>query len=151
MEAKLIKDYFTRSTITIDSLSSVKEAIDVIFLNKLRHLPVVDTENIVVGMISDRDILPLIRVFGEEAEMLRKTEVQTIMTTDVQVISSDESLATAAQMMVDGSFHALPVVDNQKLAGIITSTDLLRTLIEEENPQFGNGQNFIPTDFSEQD
>lgn len=149
MESRLIKDYFTQNIITIDSSLNIKEAIDIMMLNKLHHLPVVNQERIVVGMISDRDILPIIRVLGEEAEKLKKTEVEVIMTKDVQVISADESLEAAAQMMLDGFVHALPVVDNQKLVGIISSTDILRVLVEGDSMAYNRLPDFTSPETSE--
>ena len=54
------------------------------------------------------------------------------MTTDVVTVSPDNHIETVAALMVDNSFHTLPVVENDRLVGIIGKADVLRTLLPEE-------------------
>ena len=96
-----------------------------------RHLPVI-RDNRVVGILSDRDIL-LHSKAGKHGEiMVPKKEVGSVMTKEVIVCHLTDSIEAIAEVMVDKKIDSLPVVDSQgALAGIITSTDLLRLLRDE--------------------
>ena len=96
--------------------------------SKFHHLPVVDVSQRIVGIISDRDIISVNGVLGSgnsEKDLL----IKDIMVKDVETISPEDTIHIAASFMVDYRFNALPVVEDQELVGIITSTDLLRLFL----------------------
>ncbi len=100
----------------------------------IRHVPVVDSRNRVVGMISHRDILraSIASVSSKVAKLERRQhlsgiDVREIMQTQVRTIGPDASVQEAASLMRGGKFGCLPVVNQkQELLGIITEHDLLR-------------------------
>ena len=107
----------------LDEIRSRMEA------DRIRHLPVVDAQEKVVGMLSDRDLL---RARGFHRAPRRVSE---LMTTQVGTISPDAPAADAAKKIVDFKIDALPVVDHDKIVGIVTSTDcvaLARRLLLNE-------------------
>lgn len=100
--------------------------------NHIRHLPVVHEERI-VGMLSYNDLL---RISFADAVNEDETEVETtvyemfsieqVMTKKVVSINSDTTIKEAGSLFLQHDFHALPVVDNDRLVGIVTTTDIIR-------------------------
>jgi len=113
-----------------DNLRTVEESMAT---KHLRHLPVLE-QGEVVGMVTQRDLFKAAMSstmgYGEKAQQayLQSVRVKEIMVYPVVTISPDTSVAAAAEMMIDKGIGCLPVVDDQKLIGIITKTDLLRCL-----------------------
>jgi CBS domain-containing membrane protein len=108
------------------------------FFNGLyHHLPVVSPDGVLLGLLSSNDLLSLsCEAYGVEGKKMdavidaqfRLTEV---MGRDLITIGPDEPVSHAAQLLSEGSFHALPVVDEDgRLLGIVTSTDLIVFLLD---------------------
>jgi len=96
-----------------------------------RHLPVI-RDNKVVGVLSDRDILLHAKVGKSGRITVPKKLVSDVMTKEVIVCHVNDSIESIAEVMLEKHIDCLPVVnDDGELAGIITSTDLLRLLRNE--------------------
>jgi CBS domain-containing protein len=87
-----------------------------------KHLPVVETKR-VLGVITDRDV-------RQHAANLDETLVESAMTADPVTVSPDTTIEEAASVMIVRRIGCLPVVYNGGLVGIITTTDLLRALLD---------------------
>ena len=97
--------------------------------NSINHLPVVEDGRL-VGMLSASDMLR-VALLDERSPLLKSIRVRKLMRENPQVIPADASLRQAAEALSDGSFHALPVVQpDMTLVGILTSTDLIRHLLQ---------------------
>jgi acetoin utilization protein AcuB len=113
-----------------DNLRTVEERMAT---KQLRHLPVLE-QGEVVGLVTQRDLFKAAQSsamgYGEKAQQayLQSVLVKEIMTYPVVTISPDTSVAAAADMMITKGIGCLPVVDDQKLIGMVTKTDLLRCL-----------------------
>src|SRR5262249_43829107 len=113
-----------------DNLRSVEERMAT---RQLRHLPVLE-QGEVVGMVTQRDLFKAAMSstmgYGDKAQQayLRSVRVKEIMVYPVVTVSPDTSVAEAADMMINKGIGCLPVVDDQRLIGIVTKTDLLRCL-----------------------
>ncbi len=103
----------------------------------IRHLPVVEKGK-VVGMISDRDIKHVIGSMKTRQPVLRNEQVvftlksriaRTIMRRNVITTSLNADAAEAAAIMVKRRIGALPVIQKERLVGIITSTDILKAFV----------------------
>lgn len=117
-----IRDLMSQRLLTLRDNSSVGRAESEMKLARIRHLPVVDADGRLAGMLSNRDIL---RCLGTEAYG-RSLCVSRIMSHPVVTISIDAPAQEAAHLMRERRFGALPVVDRDgKLTGIVTETDLL--------------------------
>lgn len=103
--------------------------------HSIRHIPVVSGD-VLVGMISRTDLERISFVTGVEGNRL-KTEVydqftvEQVMTKNVQTLDKDDTIKDAAEMLSFGAFHAVPVVDEKKLIGIVTTTDLINYLLDQ--------------------
>ncbi len=127
----------TRGVISADAEATVFDAQELMAKNRIRHLPVVDDDNRLIGIITDRDIrsaLPY-RYFregisAEEKEKLSSLKVADIMTRKVISISPAYTIQDALLMIQNSKVGALPVVDEAgRLKGILSVRDLLRAFI----------------------
>lgn len=118
-----------------ESLLKIKEIFDT---HRFHHIPVVRTRE-VVGIISKSDFEHFMGGgsaceedrFLNEAR-LQRTTAQDIMTKKLGKVESDDRLNIAVDIFTLNRFHALPVVDNGELVGIITPYDILKALAEEK-------------------
>jgi len=140
-----VKDVMARDPLTIDPEAPLATAVDVMRRKRIRHLPVVDDTERVVGIITDRDLrqatfapalaehLSLgaqrrLRGLGQALEDLR---VKHAMTWVVVTIDPEATIARAAIVMFERRIGSLPVVEDGKLVGILTERDLLMALTKE--------------------
>ena len=125
----------TRKVITVDQEATIFDAQELLATNKIRHLPIVDQDRRLIGIITDRDIrsaLPyksLLEDSGEK-EKFSGFKVKDIMTKDPISISPTYTIQDALLLIQNSKVGALPVVDEAfKLRGIISVRDLLRAFI----------------------
>src|SRR5215471_13444037 len=129
------------TTVTPDTLVSTAYQLMTRRGNRIRHLPVVTGQNVLVGILTDRDVrwasasdAPSMAEH-ELLYLLEKLRVQDIMTQDVVIVRGTTSLAEVGQLFLQRKFGCLPVVgDDNRLEGIVTVTDLLRTYVKHHDP-----------------
>lgn len=115
-------DIMTTKVISIRTTATVREAIRTLDELDVRHLPVVDDRDELVGMLSDRDLLQLRR--SEEA--LRRP-VSEVMSGDVLSVSPGADVTEIIDLMTENRIGAVPVVDRDShLAGLVSYVDVLR-------------------------
>jgi acetoin utilization protein AcuB len=127
----------TRKVITVAPDEGIFKAQELMAANKIRHLPVVETDGRLIGIVTDRDIrsaLPYKFIkespSGKEKKKLSELKIKNIMTQNPMTISPTHTLQDALLMIQDARVGALPVVDeNGILGGIISVRDLLRAFI----------------------
>ena len=105
--------------------------------HKIRHIPVVN-EGVIIGMLSYTDLL---RISFADAVDETETEIETlvynmftidqVMVRNIVSVSSTTTIKDVAQILANSEFHALPVVDDWKLVGIVTTTDLINYLLKQ--------------------
>ena len=118
-----IADVMTKSVISVDASLTVNEAAKMMEDTKVGAVVVMEN-NTPVGIVTDRDFA--IRVVAQAHNIT--TPVKQIMSSPLFSINSDESVRTAADLMHDRGIRKLPVVDNEKIIGIITATDIVNLL-----------------------
>lgn len=129
----LVRDFMTADPIVVkakDPLSRVGEVFDV---QKFRHLPVVNDDGSLAGILSDRDlrnIAAAMEILEQSLSHAGSVTVADVMTSTVMSVAPDSTMRQAAQIMVDLRVGALPVVHSQKLVGILSYTDILRAFID---------------------
>jgi len=104
--------------------------------NNVRRLPVVDKKGNLVGIVSEKDLLyaspspaTSLSVY-EIGYLLSKLKVEEVMTRKVITVAPSAPIEEAARIMVDNKIGGLPVVENGRLVGIITETDIFKTTLE---------------------
>lgn len=111
--------------ITISAHASISEAIELMKINSIRHLPVVSEDNFLEGFLTLADLKQ-----GLIPSMLGDLNLRDLMITEPITVSPDDDVELAAQLIYKHKIGGIPVVDNGQLVGIITATDILRTFID---------------------
>jgi acetoin utilization protein AcuB len=132
----IIERRMTRNPVTATPEMSVAEASALMKREKVHRLPVLDKDKKLVGIISEKDILyaspsPVSSLsIHEMAYLLSQLTVKKLMTRDVVTIKKDTTVEEAARLMVDQDLSSLPVVEDGKLIGIVSKSDLFKILLE---------------------
>lgn len=111
--------------ITITANASISEAIDLMKINSIRHLPVVSQGRKLEGFLTLVDLKQ-----GLIPSMLGDLTLQDLMIKEPITVSPDDDIEFAAQLIYKNKIGGMPVVKGDRLAGIITATDILRTFID---------------------
>jgi len=115
-------DVMVREVITIDENASVKEAADI--MNQFEIGSIIATrKGKAVGIITERDLLKRIVAEGKNA---KKTRVKDIMSSPLVVITPNTDLEEAARLMFEKKIKKLPVIDQNRLVGLVSLTDIAR-------------------------
>ena len=117
-----VKEVMTRDIVALRPQQPFAQALALLAQYRFRHLLVTDVDARLVGVISDRDLL---RCMSREADLERVT-VADIMGAAVVTVQPDTLLSEAAAQMLSRRINCLPVVENNRVCGILTSTDLLQ-------------------------
>src|SRR4030066_1058824 len=133
-----MREKIQRNPVTINQEASFFEARNLIHEKGVRHLPVVDKNNMLIGIVTDRDIreaapsdATLLSV-QELNYLLGKLKVSALMTPKEKLITinPDTLIEEAAKLMRDHKIGCLPVLEGKKLYGIFTETDALDHLVD---------------------
>ncbi|MCA9265158.1 MAG: CBS domain-containing protein [Planctomycetales bacterium] len=139
-----VKDVMSRDVVSIHCDATVHDALNLIVENRVSALPVVDSRDHCVGIISTTDLVDLTRDFDDDVHQLEDAEVssqwlveklihsvgdeaiQSVMTEAVATINAETTLTRAAREMLRNQVHHLPVVDDRNhLIGILSTMDIL--------------------------
>jgi len=127
-----VRDVMTQRVYRVGPDSTVREVLDLISEHKLSAIPVVDDDRVVLGMVSDRDLmrflLPRMQKSAEIPAGLREVTVREVMSRSVICVGEDQALAEVTSIMVSKDLERLPVVSEGKLTGFLTRGDILRKL-----------------------
>jgi acetoin utilization protein AcuB len=130
-----VGNYMTPEPVTVDENDSMGEALMLMRRHQIRHLPVVNGNNL-VGIVTDRDLRraspSLLSGIAEDQyqEVLDSTQVAKIMTREPFTVRLDTDVEEAVRLLVDKKISSLPVVKGPELVGIFTEVDALRMLLE---------------------
>ncbi|MEE9361934.1 MAG: CBS domain-containing protein [Cellulophaga sp.] len=132
-----ISTIMTKEVVTLTNKDSLETAEHLFKTKRIRHIPVVSGEAI-IGMLSYTDLLRIsfADAIGEDEEFVETTvynmfTLEQVMAKNLVCISSETTIKEVAEILSKKEFHAIPVVDNNKLVGIITTTDLINYLLEQ--------------------
>ena len=125
---KSVRDAMTENPRSIGASTSVVEAARLMREQDIGSLPITDDEKL-VGMITDRDITT--RVVAEAADPT-STSVEDVYSRDLVSVEPDEDLDEALQLMARHQVRRLPVVENDRLVGIVAQADVALNLRENE-------------------
>lgn len=134
-----ISTLMSRKLVTVtpgDRIADIKAIFD---HHSIHHIPVVKYKTL-VGIISKSDFLLFLQgeknpSYSKVAEECRQYnyKVEDIMTTGIATLESTDRLNVALQLFSENLFHAIPIVDEGELVGILTTFDIIKSLLEEDN------------------
>jgi CBS domain-containing protein len=146
-----VRDAMTREVITVSPDTSVKEIAEILLKKKIGGVPVVDGDRL-VGIVTEEDLimknvklrfptyiqlldaviyLESLKKYEEELRKAVGALAKDVMTENPYTISPDAELEEAATLMVEKGISRLPVVENDRLIGIITRRDILKAISGE--------------------
>jgi len=129
-----VKYWMTRKLVTTSPNEGLNGAWTLLQEHGVRHLPVLEGDRL-VGIVTDRDIrqaLPSRATTLGVHELLASVDrvtLREIMTKDVVTVTPDQSIPEAARLLVEHRIGALPVVEDGRLVGILTETDVLNAYL----------------------
>ncbi len=133
---KLVRDIMVREVATLDVNDELSLANDIMRLGRIRHLPVVEGSKL-VGIISERDLfrssLAQALGYGTKAsrDLMKTIRIRDIMVSEVLTVHPDMALGDAVKIMVEKKIGCLPVVEDNRLVGLLTETDVLLQYCKE--------------------
>lgn len=119
-----VADIMTRELVTLSEADNLAVADSFLELGRIRHLPVT-RDGVLVGLVTHRDLLRAAARGADES-----VPAAAVMTRDVQVVEPGTSLRQAARLMLGHKLGCLPVVEGERLVGLITEADLVRFAVE---------------------
>ena len=131
MESLRVRDVMTPDVTTLQRNDMLTLADDIMRLGRIRHLPVLDEDGQLAGILTQRDLfrgaLAKALGYGERAQrqLMDTLVVKEVMTAEVLTTTPDTPLAEAAKVLVERKIGCLPVVDGGRLIGIITEADFV--------------------------
>ena len=169
-----IEEFMTSEPYTLREDDSINDAWEIMIGKHIRHIPVTDGENRVLGLVTQRDVLAATEPGAIREAKSASHKVQSdfklseIMTRDIKVIHQSDSLRQAALFLQSHKYGCLPVVEDDRLVGIITDSDFIdiainlleqaelmedeaRMTIETESDVDLDDMDFPERDFSEID
>lgn len=128
----IVKELMTEDLITVNENTPLNEVAEIFKNNRVHHIPVVNF-NSIVGLISSSDFLSFKGGLNSvqskyEQFRLRKHHARDIMTTGLAKLDSQDKIGVAVKIFEENLFHAIPIEENNKLVGILTTYDLIKGL-----------------------
>ncbi|MFC7061499.1 acetoin utilization AcuB family protein [Halobacillus seohaensis] len=127
----LVEEVMKEDVITLTPSDSIETALKLLNQYHIRHIPIVDENQCVIGIVSDRDVRdasPSILDEPSESNQLQKP-IQSIMTTPVTTVHPLDFVEEVATIFYEQEFACVPVMKSNRIVGIITEKDMLHTLI----------------------
>jgi CBS domain-containing protein len=148
---KIVRDVMTRPVLSARTETPLMDVARILVEHRISGLPVVDAAGRVLGVVSEGDLLvkgqdpdavhhrPLARIFGESGEtrqLLAKAEARTAgdaMTSPAITIDASKPVNVAATIMVQRKVNRLPVTEDDRLVGIVTRADVVKTFVRTDD------------------
>ncbi len=132
----LVKDRMSPNPVTVTTDTSLKDALDLVRDSPFRHLPVLDENRKLVGIVTEKSLVyasptssTTLSVF-EVDYILSRTKLGQILQGEVVTVGPDLPIEEAARVMIDNHIGCLPIVEDDELVGIISDTDIFRVFVE---------------------
>ena len=140
----------TREIITVSPETEIVSAAKILLEKRINGLPVIDSSGRLAGVLCQSDLvaqqknipipsvftllesyvpLTLIKRIDKEVEKIAALKVEQAMTSNPVTVSPETDIADVAKLMVDKKYHTLPVVEGDKVVGIVGKEDVLKTLL----------------------
>jgi CBS domain-containing membrane protein len=137
MARLFVRDLMTADPFTLTVDDTLAAVFDLMDQHHVRHVPIVDGDGDLVGLVTHRDLAAIARAtdtsvpVSNRLEVLAEGRVDEVMSVEVETATPDQDLASAAAMMLENKFGCMPVVEGSRLVGILTESDFVRHLAEQ--------------------
>lgn len=131
MMNETVSTIMTRNVKTVGPLSNLAEVMNILDDLRIHHVPVVDDNKQLLGIITTYDLLKADLNSSELPSRL----VVDYMTKKVATLDPDSKVGTACELFILNKFHALPITEGNELVGIVTSHDILKYTYKKEYPE----------------
>ena len=130
----LVSKIMTPNPITVNTNNKLSEVAKIFRERNIHHIPVVSGAEL-IGMISKSDIDKVSFVTNLQDDKANTAvydglEIEQVMTSQLDTVQVDDQIREAATLLASGRYHAIPVLEGEKLSGIVTSTDVINYLLE---------------------
>jgi CBS domain-containing protein len=120
----LAKDIMTKHVICIHRSTPIIEAIDLMVTNNITGIPVVKEDSILVGILSEQDVLRLLHTYEDE----KNKPVSEFMTQPVIHFDEDEPVEDICECMRQSAIRRVPITSNGRVVGLISRSDILKQI-----------------------
>jgi CBS domain-containing protein len=133
----LVRDVMTKDVVTLERNEKLTVADDVMRLGRIRHLPIVDEDGALAGIVSQRDLFHsgLLRALGygshAKDQAMELLVLKEAMKTEVVTITPAAPLAEAAKTMLERKIGCVVVVEGKKIVGILTESDFVKLALRD--------------------
>jgi CBS domain-containing protein len=145
-----VKDIMTRELITVSPQTEITSAAKILLEKRINGLPVVDDSGKLVGILCQSDLvaqqksIPIPSVFtlldsfipltsvkriDKEVQKIAALKVEQAMTPKPVTVGPETDIEDVARLMVDKKYHTLPVMEGEKIVGVVGKEDVLKTLL----------------------
>lgn len=130
-----VRKWMTAPPIVVTAQTSLLDAYQYMNENDIRRVPVVNRDNMLVGILTMSDIQRTVPLFFQGADLatdllLNDQKVQQVMTQDPITIEPEDTIQDAAELMLEYQVSGLPVVENGRVVGVITESDIFRLVVK---------------------
>lgn len=129
-----VRNWMTSPALVVTAQASLLDAYHYMTENDVRRVPVVDRHNGLVGILTMSDVLRTMPLFFQGADLstdllLSDQSVGQIMTPEPVTIAPNNTVQDAAELMLEYQVSGLPVIEDGRLVGIITESDIFRLVV----------------------
>ncbi len=128
----LVEEIMNTNVVTCPENETIHFAIEIMKLNKVRHLPIVDEKEQLIGIVAERNIkdaLPL-SIDKQDSTSFFSMPIKNIMVTDVITAHRLDFVEDLAAILYERKIGCIPIVEDHKVIGLVTETDMLYTLVQ---------------------
>ena len=122
----LAKDIMTKNVISIKESMPIYEALMLLSKHKISGMPVVDDDNRVEGVLSEKDVLKIM----VDSHLPARSVVGDYMSRDVITFKEDDNVVTICKFFMNSHIRRVPITRNQLLVGILSRRDIVQAIIE---------------------
>ena len=130
----LVKNLMSHPVTSVHENTMVGEALEIIKNKNIRRLPVVDYDGKLIGLATEWDLIKIFPMKNNsnsfETKLISRTPIKNVMQEDPITISADETIENAAVLMQCNKVGCLPVLEKDKIVGLISLTDILTAFID---------------------
>jgi acetoin utilization protein AcuB len=144
-----VADIMTEKPVTINLDNTLRDALEAMERVGCHHLPVINSEAHLIGILSDRDCRMalnspyILREHWEDMELADRLPVRAMMTPAPIIVEPSTSADEAARLMLTNHINCLPVMRSETLVGIVTASDILMAFINSRQPHRTGSQDKI--------